>query len=254
MCLQEPSVIIKPKQKRNSRYGWQDAIMNMVTPYVIYEDAQMIVCHKPSGFAVQSARFGTMDMESALKNYLAEKQPGKIPYLGLVHRLDQPVEGVIVFAKTSAAAANLSQQITKGEMEKYYLAVSSHIPEKKEGILEDVLLKDGKNHISKIVKPGTAGGKKAKLAYKLLREEEHRGLFEIHLFTGRHHQIRVQMAGAGMPLLGDRKYNPDECDSECKHVGLCAYRLRFRHPKTGKHMEFKISPKNPVFAGLLAEK
>lgn len=228
--------------------------MDTVDSCILYEDAQILVCHKPQGLAVQSAGFGKMDLESGLKNYLAEKHPGKLPYLGLVHRLDQPVEGLVVFGKTPQAAADLSRQITEGKMEKDYLAISTHLPKERQGILEHTLVKDGRKHISQVVPDGTKGGKRARLAYQLLEEKNEECLLEIHLFTGRHHQIRVQMAAAGMPLLGDRKYNPEECGENAKNLALCAYRLSFVHPKNKRPVRFEIQPENPAFWPFFEEK
>lgn len=108
---------------------------------ILYEDKDILVCHKPAGVAVQSARFGMADMESSLKNHLALKTPGKMPYLGIIHRLDQPVEGVLVFAKTPKAAAELNRQITSKTVTKEYLAVTAQLPEEKQGHLEDYLKK-----------------------------------------------------------------------------------------------------------------
>lgn len=225
---------------------------------IIYEDKQILVCHKPSGIAVQNARFGVLDMECGLKNYLAAKNPDKVVYLGVVHRLDQPVEGVIVFAKTPEAARELSRQMAKGEMCKKYLAVTSGKPEKKEGILEDYLKKDGKTNTSAVVTSDTAGGKKARLSYRILQEVKVKNreagpesedifyLVQIILETGRHHQIRVQMAHAGMPLIGDRKYNAQE--KSRLPLGLCSCELHFVHPKTKKKMDFHVTPSGEAFA------
>ena len=214
---------------------------------IIYEDSDIIVCEKPAGVPVQSARIGTKDMVSILKNYLSEsqKKPGA-PYLGLVHRLDQPVSGVMVYGKTKAAAAFLSAQITDGRMKKKYLAVVCGKLEKEAGPLVDYLFKDGRMNVSKIVKEGTKGAKRAELVYHIEQEREDCCLVKVDLLTGRHHQIRVQMAGAGMPLLGDRKYNtkcPDEADS----LALAAYSLTFLHPQNKKQMSFKCQPKGKAF-------
>ena len=121
---------------------------NQINENILYEDKEILVCRKPSGMPVQAARIGTMDMESALKNYLAQKTPGKIPYLAVVHRLDQPVEGVLVFAKTQGAAGNLSKQIMAGGAGKYYLAVTEGVPGKQEGIFIDYLKKRKSQHVS----------------------------------------------------------------------------------------------------------
>ena len=218
-----------------------------IADHIIYEDREIIVCHKPAGIAVQNARVGAMDMESGLKNYLAWKEPGKIPYLGVVHRLDQPVEGVLVFAKTSASAAALNRQMSAGQMGKHYLAVTEKRPVQTEGVLEDFLKKDGKINTSSVVSASTPGAKRARLCYKFVEEWQGKYLLAITLETGRHHQIRVQMAHAGMPLMGDRKYNFDAKDGIS--LGLCAHRLEFCHPGSEKKMQFKVVPVGSAFEG-----
>lgn len=226
---------------------------------IVFEDSEVIVCRKPAGIAVQNAKFGVIDMESGLKNYLAAKNPGKIPYLGIVHRLDQPVEGLLVFAKTKQAAAELSRQMTAGSMGKRYLAVTYGNPLRPEGILEDFLKKDAKTNSSSVVDEKIPDGKKARLSYKVLQEYEDKNvsfgtkkLIYICLDTGRHHQIRVQMAHAGMPLTGDRKYNAGQ--QTALPLGLCSYQLEFKHPKTKKKMSFEIFPAGETFAGFEKEK
>jgi len=219
---------------------------------ILYEDAEVLVVRKPAGLAVQTKRLGQKDLESMLKNHLAKK--GKQPYIGVIHRLDQPVEGILVFAKTPKAAAALSAQAaekTKG-MKKEYLAVVCGKSEQTKGTLCDWLKKDGKTNLSSVVMKGTTDAKEAILDYEVLKykEEENRALVRINLKTGRHHQIRVQMAHAGMPLLGDTKYNPNPTGGT---VALCAYRLTVMHPLTGKSMTFSCRPKNPVFEGFVIE-
>lgn len=222
-----------------------------IEEYILYEDKEVLVCHKPVGMAVQNARVGAMDMESALKNYLAGKQPGKVPYLGIIHRLDQPVEGVVVFAKSNRAAGELSRQISSGEMGKIYLAVTCERPVNHSGQLEDYLKKDGRTNTSCITSEKETGGKKARLEYELLEEasygEKYKYLLRIKLETGRHHQIRVQMAHAGMPLLGDRKYNLQ--DKGEVSLGLCSSCLTFSHPGTKKKMTFRTTPQGTAFQG-----
>lgn len=225
---------------------------------ILYEDKDILVCYKPAGIAVQTASVGQQDMVSELKNYLvqAESMPkgagiGKEPYIGVVHRLDQPVSGVLVFAKTSAAAASLSSQIQDGRAGKIYRALicGSFEDGAKEGVLEDILVKDARTNTSRVVQPGSreaAQGKTAKLSYRVLEEKSVDGtvysLAEIKLFTGRHHQIRVQMSNAGHPILGDTKYGTPESAGLSARLDrglkLCAYRLSFIHPKTGEKMEF----------------
>lgn len=226
-----------------------------IEDHILYEDKDIIVCHKPSGIAVQSARIGSMDMESALKNYLAQKEPKKMPYLGIVHRLDQPVEGILVFAKNQKAAGELSRQMASGEMAKTYLAVTECKPEKEKGILEDWLKKDGKTNTSSVVKAGSQGAKKAILFYEILDtirvSDKERYLIKIRLETGRHHQIRVQMAHGGMPLLGDRKYNAAE-KSETS-LALCSAGLTLKHPSTKKEMKFETTPSGDGFVNFFEE-
>ena len=142
---------------------------------ILYEDKEILVCRKTAGMPVQAAKIGTMDMESALKNYLAQKTPGKIPYLGVVHRLDQPVEGILVFAKTSEAAGNLSKQMMAGGAGKYYLAVTEGKAKSSEGTLTDYLKKNGKANMSQAVSANTPGAKKAILHYKVLDQQEING-------------------------------------------------------------------------------
>ncbi len=221
---------------------------------ILYEDREILVCHKPAGIAVQNARLGAADMESSLKNYLALKNPGKMPYLGVVHRLDQPVEGVLVFAKTPKAASGLTRQITAKTVTKEYLAVTAQMSDEKQGHLEDYLKKDSRTNSSSVVTSKTPEAKKAVLDYWVQEEIKDertetgkRILVKIALDTGRHHQIRVQMAHKGMPLLGDRKYNAKDLSG--LPLGLCSCHLAFRHPVTGKKMEFKAAPKGEAFTG-----
>lgn len=217
---------------------------------ILYEDKHIIVCRKKAGIPVQSARIGVSDMENSLKTYLCQKKAGGSVYVGIVHRLDQPVEGVLVFAKTPGAARELNRQISGGQVGKFYLAVTKGKPPAYSGMLEDWLKKDGRTNMSFVVPKGQNGAKRAKLSYHVcqktkLSDGTEKYLMEIQLDTGRHHQIRVQMANAGMPLLGDRKYNPEE--KEEVSLGLCAERLVFVHPVTGKKMEFSVCPEGNAF-------
>ena len=228
---------------------------------IIFEDEHLIVAYKPAGIATQTARIGQQDMVSELKNYLSRKPENKgkgEPYLGLVHRLDQPVSGILVFGKTKQAAASISRQITEGTFHKYYYAVIYGKPVKENDRLTDYLYKDGRTNMSVIVKKDFLEAKKAVLDYRLVKTLmvvevlQEASLMEIELLTGRHHQIRVQMANAGMPLLGDSKYGT-ETDKQfsreigCKNVALCAYKLKFRHPKTGKEILFERKPEEEIF-------
>lgn len=215
---------------------------------ILFEDAQILVCRKPAGVAVQTAKAGQQDLVSMLKNYLAARQ--EAPQVHVVHRLDQPVEGVMVFAKDSRSAAALSRQLKEQGVEKCYHAVIEGQMEPEQGELVDDLLRDGKRNYSSVVPAGTKGAKQAVLRYRTLQSLDGKSLLEIHLKTGRHHQIRVQMAHAGHPLVGDRKYNPS-CAGAAGYlpVGLCSVRLAFLHPATGARMVYEVAPKGEAFAG-----
>ena len=217
---------------------------------ILFEDKDLIVCQKPAGIAVQSAGIGSMDLESYLKNYLAEKNGKTLPYLAVIHRLDQPVEGVMVFAKNKDAAGKLGRQVQDGTMKKEYLAVCEGTIEK-QGVqkLEDFLVKDGRSNTSRAVKAGTAGAKKAVLEYEVVKTQDNHTLVQIHLGTGRHHQIRVQFSHAGYPLAGDAKYSAKEKGV----LALCAHHLELKHPRTGKRLEFTVKPEGEVFQCLLDE-
>lgn len=228
------------------------ALANMMD--IIYEDKALLVVKKPAGVPVQTSTVGQKDMVSILKNYRASKQED--PYIGLVHRLDQPVEGIMVFAKTKQAAANLSLQAAGNkdvQMDKVYHAVV-YLKEPEtfapKGILIDYLLRDGKTNLSKVVPNKKEGAKKAVLHYETLQIKEHLAKLQVHLETGRHHQIRVQMAHANCPLVGDRKYGVPECltvPGMGKNIALCAVSLGFLHPVTNKEIYFDIEPENEAF-------
>ena len=206
---------------------------------IIYEDDVILVCVKPAGVATQTKQIGQKDMESMLRTYRMQK--GEPSYIGVVHRLDQPVSGVMVFAKTKEASANLSKQMAAKMADKYYYAVTDGVPDKAKGTLEDYLLRDGRTNLSRVVGSKETGAKRAELSYEVLTKTDAKALLNIKLATGRHHQIRVQMAHAGWPLVGDRKYNfKANMKMENEPMGLCSYKLGFSHPVTKKRLEFEI--------------
>lgn len=215
---------------------------------IIFEDEQILVVKKDAGIPVQAGKLRIMDLQGLIKNELYKRnRSGGEPYLGLVHRLDQPVEGVMVFAKTPQAAADLSKQVTDGRMKKYYLALLCGKPAEKKGTLVDYLLKDGRTNTSSVAEKGVKDAKRSELNYQVLKENDETALVEVELLTGRHHQIRVQMANAGWPLYGDTKYNPQfQETTEYVQTALCAYKLQFVHPKTKKVMKFCIEPDNSL--------
>ena len=221
-------------------------------PEILFEDSDILICRKPAGVATQTKHLGQQDMESLLKNYRAKK--GEPPYIGVVHRLDQPVEGVMVFAKNQKAAAHLSKQIQQHMIGKYYYAVSKKMPPEKDGILENYLLTDKKTNYTQVINERSVAdlpkdAKHAKLEYKVLNTKDEKLLFKIKLHTGRQHQIRVQMANAGCSLIGDSKYG-DAGDRE--QLALCSYKLEFEHPTKKIPMKFEIQPLGKVFIEFFA--
>lgn len=232
---------------------------------IVYEDKDIIVIRKPAGLATQSGKVGQADAVSQLKNHLAGQNAGKQKelYLGVVHRLDQPVEGLLVFAKTKKAAAALSNQLAEGSLNKRYYAVLCGQPSAESGELVDYLRKAKDNRAQVVTgqQDKYKDAKKAVLQYRILETitvPETISLAEIQIETGRFHQIRVQMAHGGMELLGDKKYGGEHNAALSHRVGVCnvmlfAGQLALRHPVTQKLMEFSIIPKNGAFS-LFAEK
>ena len=215
---------------------------------IIFEDEHVLVVKKDAGIPVEAGRLRIMDLQGLIKNELYRRnRKGGEPYLGMIHRLDQPVEGVMVFAKTPFAAGSLSEQVRDGRMRKHYLALLCGKPKTDGGTLVDYLLKDGRTNTSSVVRAGEKDAKRSELNYKVLKRNDETTLVEVELITGRHHQIRVQMANAGWPLYGDTKYNPQfQETSQYVQTALCAYKLSFVHPKTKKVMEFMIEPDNSM--------
>ena len=214
---------------------------------ILYEDNHILVCAKPHGLAVQSRRAGSPDMESLLKTHLVRQ--GQAPCLAVIHRLDQPVSGLLVFGKTKKSAASLNAQLTGGTFGKHYRALADGFPPSPCGTLQDYLVKDGRANTSRVCSPDTPGAKKAVLEYRTISGEapffpdaaDRQTELEVHLLTGRHHQIRVQLAHMGCPITGDTKYNPAALSTGSWQVlRLCAYRLEFLHPATGKKMQFRL--------------
>ena len=220
---------------------------------ILFEDNEIIVCYKPAGIPTQTSKLGEQDMVSLLKNYLYKKQAEKKePYVAVIHRLDQPVEGLLVFAKTPFAAKELNKGLQDEGFGKHYKAVLLGVPEKASDILEDYLVKDGRTNTSKVCSPTEKDAKKAVLLYEVLKKgkdgDKDISLVRVKLDTGRHHQIRVQMANMGCPIWGDAKYNTAAVqDRRFRQIALCAYKLEIVHPKTRKKMEFEIEPEGEGF-------
>ena len=216
---------------------------------IVYEDKDIFVIYKPSGIATQTNRLGEADVVSELKNHIFKSEKtNNEPYIGLIHRLDQPVEGLIVVAKNTESAKKMSQQLEKNELNKYYIAlVYGELPEN--GKLQNWLIQDKRTNSSRVIPIQTNDARNAELNYKILEKGDNFTCVEVELITGRHHQIRVQFSASGHPLLGDIKYgtadsNTVSGDKKIKSVALCANELKFKHPTTGKEMKFQIEPRN----------
>lgn len=203
---------------------------------ILYEDNHLLVAVKPPGMPVVADQSGDPDFQGLLKTYLKQKyhKPGNV-FLGIVHRLDRPVGGVMVFARTSKAASRLFVQVRERTLVKIYLAVVRGIPEQKRGSLADYLVKDQDTRTSRIGTEGEPGAKAASLEYEVLRVRDGLALLQISLHTGRHHQIRVQLASRGWPIWGDARYSPDRQKAP---IALWAWKLSVKHPITGERMEF----------------
>lgn len=221
---------------------------------IVFEDKDILVIYKPSGIATQSAKPYEKDVVSELKVYL------KGGFVGVVHRLDQPVEGLLVFAKNQAAAAKLSAGVQsktdEASFSKDYLAVVAGIPEDKSGRLENLMVKSQGNR-AEIIGDADKGSfpeaKRASLTYEVLVCDDMASLIRVHLETGRFHQIRAQLAAAGHPILGDKKYGDDRSSAlsnelSVRGVALCAERISFIHPVSKQRMDFTKKPAGAVFA------
>ena len=248
---------------------------------ILYEDNEIIVCVKEAGISSQAERSLSPDMPSLLMNYLknidhnstknVNNSTSKAPYVGVIHRLDKPVCGIMVYGKTKAATASLTKQLQAHEFSKSYKAVICskkplNICDSYE-VLRDFLIRDGKTNTSSVCKEDTVDGKEAVLEYRaekcvpftelsthgqlkrfapgLDESIQYLSTVDIHLITGRHHQIRVQFAPRDMFLWGDTRYGSQNFRQTT--VALCAYKLSFTHPTTKKELCFSITPDNSIF-------
>ncbi len=252
---------------------------------IIYEDQEILVCEKPPGIPSQSDKSGDYDMVNYLKNYIYRQNPkGGQPYIGVVHRLDRPVGGVMVFAKHAQAAGRLSESIRTGAMKKRYYVVlnfdGTHKTADEWVQLTDYLAKDARTNLSCVVEmnveetgrdavslgkrapgihaSGSAGNgkqdaKRAELLYQVKAVKDGLSLVEVELLTGRHHQIRVQMAAHLGGIWGDTKYNSEfQTKKGWYEMGLYSHYLEFPHPKTGKLVSFEQTPKTEPFTNFFA--
>ena len=220
----------------------------MQEPNIIYEDNHIIVVIKPHNISVQEDESKDPDMLTIIKEFLKERdnKPGNV-FLGLVHRLDRPTGGVMVFAKTSKAASRLSAQLKDKKLKKHYLCVVNGKPQIAENQLVTYLKKDEKTNTVKIAPQYEEGAKEAILNYKVIDSKDKYSLLEVDLITGRSHQIRVQTsAQLNTPIYGDFKYG-DKVHGG--NLALWAYQLTFTHPVTKENLKFKVAPdyNNPAF-------
>lgn len=256
-------------------------------PDIVYEDEYMLAAVKPYGVPSQADHSNKEDMLSVLKNYLFDRgDTDEEPYLAVINRLDRPVSGIILFAKSEEAAGKLSDLIQERKIEKCYQAVvRGEVPED-DGELTDWMIFDKKENVSRIVQEGTKGAKKAVLTYEVLDViDTDEGTFSyllIHLLTGRHHQIRCQLAHAGFPIWGDVKYGKADTvkkglqkgqksgkpqksgkwqksdpnvrgKKNAPEIGLYSSRIKFTHPYTGEEVFLHREPEGAAFALLDAE-
>ena len=204
---------------------------------ILLEDGPLIAVNKPAGLLTQGVPHGQVSLEALVKNYLRGKyaKPGNV-YLGVPHRLDRPVSGVVIFARNSKAAARLAEQFRERTVRKFYLAVTERVPDQSGGRLHDWLLKDAAAAHVTVVGPGTENAREATLDYRILAVCGERALLEIELHTGRMHQIRVQLASRGWNIVGDCQYGASEpfgdepYDRLTSSIALHARRLCLQHP------------------------
>lgn len=212
---------------------------------ILFEDNHLLVVEKPYGIPSQADSSKDDDMQTLCKAYIKEKynKPGEV-YLGLVHRLDRPTRGIMVFARTSKAAARITTQIHTGDFEKTYLAVLTASPKKDKGALWNYLIKDSNVRIAKVVDKNIKGAKEAGLEYEVLEEKDGLFLVQIHMFTGRYHQIRAQFDHIGCSVYGDMKYGKRDIKA---NLALFASEVCLNHPTKKEQMCFSLTPKHSPF-------
>ncbi|MGN0390901.1 MAG: RluA family pseudouridine synthase [Wujia sp.] len=223
---------------------------------ILYEDEYLLACVKPCGVPSQADKSNDEDMITTIKHYLYDKDPSEEPeepYVAAIHRLDRPVGGVMLFAKTPEVAAKLSDAQQDGEITKYYQAIiTGELPDM-DGEMVDYLVRDAKTNTTKIGKKGDKGAKRAELYYEVLDVfDTDVGVLSyvlIELVTGRHHQIRAQFAKRGCGIWGDTKYNPLFAKTKRRYqqIGLYSSRMELTHPITGEELVFKSEPQGEAF-------
>ena len=208
---------------------------------ILHEDNHIIVVLKPRNIPTCEDESKDLDLLNMVKEYIrvTYNKQGNV-YLGLVHRLDRPTGGVMVFAKSSKAAARLSEQIKEGDFEKKYYAVLVGTPKEEKATLTHYMKKNSINNMVYVCAPTVAGAKFAQLDYRILEQQQGLSLADVRLHTGRSHQIRVQMNAIGCPLYGDMRYGGEKAKKG--YLALWAYYLSFTHPVSKERMVFRVQP------------
>lgn len=204
---------------------------------VVYEDNHVIIVHKESGEIVQGDKTGDKPLSETVKDYIRDKyhKPGNV-FLGVVHRLDRPVAGLVVFARTSKALSRLNDMFRKGEVHKTYWAVTRNKPVEEKGTLVNWIVRNEKQNKSYVYDKEVPGAKRAGLKYQLIAHSDNYHLLEIELLTGRHHQIRCQLAHMGCAIKGDLKYGAPRSNADGS-ISLLSHKITFIHPVSKKTIE-----------------
>jgi len=218
---------------------------------VVYEDNHIIIVNKQSGEIVQGDKTGDRPLSDIVKDYIKEKyqKPGAV-FLGVVHRLDRPVSGLVVFARTSKALARLNKMFAEGEVHKTYWAIVKNVPRDSEGTLEHWLVRNEKQNKSYAYPQEKPNAKKAILKYRIIGHSDNYSLLEVNLMTGRHHQIRCQLAAMGCPIKGDLKYGAPKSNPDGS-ISLMSHRVEFIHPVSKEPIVVEAPiPDDPLWQAL----
>lgn len=207
---------------------------------VVYEDNHIVVVNKKAGEIVQGDKTGDKPLSEMVKEYLKEKynKPGNV-FCGVVHRIDRPVSGLVIFARTSKALERLNRMLREGKISKTYHALVEGHPANQEGMLEDMLVSDGRLNKTFIADERNKDAKIARLRYKVIKQFDRYSLLEIELLTGRKHQIRAQLSNMGNPIKGDLKYGAKRSNRN-GGISLEAHRIRFEHPVSHENIDITL--------------
>ncbi len=218
------------------------ATVNSQTPTILFEDNHIIAVNKPAGWLVQGDATGDKPLSDWVKDYIKQRylKPGDV-YLGVLHRIDRPVSGIVLFARTSKAAERMSKAIQQRQLSKIYIAEIKGVPAHLEATLEHFIVRNESNNTSKAYTREVPNSKDARLFYKVIERRGKNSLVEIDLDTGRHHQIRVQFSSIHCPIVGDLKYGYPTPNSDGS-INLHAYKVQFEHPVKKEMIEIKCEP------------